>query len=107
MTSFTALILQSRVAFYIFMVASESEETQKRGMVCVYYLLDATNFSSVTGKLRSTMPIHIASLHLCYNDITQYAVTCMGVYALNQRIKVRFRPHFGKACFVFLSHTPF
>lgn len=85
----------SRVAFYIFMVATESEETQKRGMVCVYYLLDATNFSSVTGKLRSTMPVHIASLHLCYNDITQYAVTCMGVYALNPRIKVRFRPHFG------------
>ena len=93
---------QSRVAFYIFMVAAESEEAQKRGMVCVYYLLDATNFSSVTGKLRSTMPIHIASLHLCYNDITQYAVTCMGVYALNPRIKVRFRPHFGKFS---LSHS--
>lgn len=77
------------------MVALESEEAQKRGMVCVYYLLDATNFSSVTGKLRSTMPVHIGSLHLCYNDITQYAVTCMGVYALNHKTKVRFRPHFG------------
>ena len=73
----------------------ESEEAQKVGAVMVYYLLDATNFSSVTGKLRTTMPVHFAALHLCYNDITQYAVTCIGVYSLNHSTKVRFRPHFG------------
>ena len=73
----------------------ESEEAQKVGAVAVYYLLDATNFSSVTGKLRTTMPVHFAALHLCYNDITQYAVTCIGVYSLNHSTKVRFRPHFG------------
>ena len=78
------------------MAAMETVEAQKRGMVCVYYLLDAVNFSSVTGSLRSTMPVHIASLHLCYNDLQQYALVCMGVYALNHQTKVRFRPHYGK-----------
>ena len=77
------------------MVALESEEAQLRGMVCVYYLLDAGHFSSVTGKLRSTIPAHIGCLHLCYNDIAQYALACMRVYSLNHNAKVRFRPHFG------------
>lgn len=87
---------QSRVAFYMFMSMVETEEEQKLGVVCVYYLLDASNLQSVTGKLRSCVPVHFVSLHLCYNDITQYALTCMGVYALSQRTKVRFRPHYGK-----------
>ena len=84
------------MSFYIFLAAMETVEAQKQGMVCVYYLLDAVNFSSVTGNLRSIMPVHIASLHLCYNDLQQYALVCMGVYALNQQTKVRFRPHYGK-----------
>ena len=88
--------VQSRVSFYVFMSVMESLEAQQRGIVAVYYLLDATNFQSVTGKLRTTLPIQFGSIHLCYNDITQYAVTCIGVYSLPNRSKVRFRPHFGK-----------
>eukprot|EP00934_Nitzschia_sp_Nitz4_P002914 Nitzschia sp. Nitz4//scaffold95_size97785//49428//50956//NITZ4_004668-RA/size97785-augustus-gene-0.99-mRNA-1//1//CDS//3329560475//2904//frame0 len=86
----------ARVAFYTFMAMSESEETQQKGVVLIYYLLDADNFSgSFTGKLRASVPLHFASMHLCYNNITQYAVTCLGVYACSPRTKVRTRPHYG------------
>jgi len=85
----------SRVSFYTFMAALESEEAQKVGFVCIYYLLDASNFASVTGKLRATIPVCFAGIHVCYNDITQYARAATGVYALNRQSKVRFRPHYG------------
>lgn len=95
-----------RAQFYILMSAVETVEAQKRGIVMVYYLLDTAGFKSVSSSLRKDLPVHVAALHLCYNEFQHFAMASVGVYMLPSQVKVRYRSHFGKASSITLLLIP-
>jgi hypothetical protein len=90
-----------RVAYYVLMAAMESPTAQTKGICSIWYLLDwgSDQLKSVNGKVRNALPVHFASLHLCYNDTKEFSQACIAIQVLNTRNRVRYRPHFGKILF--------
>jgi hypothetical protein len=87
--------LKRRASFYVLMSAVESPDTQKRGLVAVYYCLDHFNMKSLNDSLRKSVPLHFNSFHVCYNDEKAFAPVWANIRALNTKHRVRYRSHFG------------
>jgi hypothetical protein len=87
--------LKRRASFYVFMSIAESPDAQKRGLVAVYYCLDHFNIISVNDSLRKSVPLHLASIHVCYNDEIEFTPVWVAIRALHTEHRVRYHSHFG------------
>ena len=86
---------QKRATYYMYMASMESTEAQQKGIVVVFYNLDAPHATSVNSALRSALPMNFRSLHLCVNEISTYVTSCAAVCTLSTKHRVRYRLHFG------------
>lgn len=77
------------------MAAMESTEAQLKGIVCIFYLVDQPEPTSVNSVLRSALPINFKGLHLCVNDVAVYVKACAAIYTLSTKNRARYRLHFG------------
>jgi len=77
------------------MAVMQSTEAQQKGIVAVFYNIDAPHAASVNSSLRNALPINFGSLHLCVNEISTYVISCAAIRTLSTRHRVRYRLHFG------------
>ena len=64
-----------KALIYIVLAAAEDEETQKRGLVVVFYFTNAIPllqklYEHQGPRLHDWLPIKVIGLHFCYNDST-------------------------------------
>ena len=90
-----ALLSQKRATFYMYMAAMESTEAQRKGIVLVFYNLNAPRATTFNSGLRAALPMNFRSLHLCVNEISTYVTSCAAVATLSTKHRVRYRVHFG------------
>ena len=84
------------------MNALEDVETQKKGLVCIYY-----NFSypsnmeaelTVKGlKFVQTVPWRTAALHFCSTELLASAIVSFVQFVMGRAGRLRFRAHHGSA----------
>lgn len=89
------------------MAAMESSVAQTKGIVGIFYNVDTPQTTSYNAELRSSLPIVFASLHLCVDDITIYAKACASISRLSMKNRARYRLHFGKSLFYYVSFNKY
>jgi hypothetical protein len=90
------------VAFYEIMNALEDVETQKKGLVCIYYNFHyPSNMEAeltVKGlKFVQTIPWRTAALHFCSTDLLAGACVSLVRFVMGRAGRLRFRAHHGSA----------
>ena len=79
------------------MAALESPEAQVKGLVSIFYAVDAVYGKSVNTELRAALPVRLGSLHVCYNDLGNFTRALGAIsHPTTANMLVRFRAHFGK-----------
>lgn len=73
----------------------ESLESQKRGIVAVYYLLDTPNMQSHNSSISVSIPIHFNATHACSNCTSNATSIGTEVKTVDTKMRVRFRSHLG------------
>jgi hypothetical protein len=82
-------------------VSEESQESQRNGIVLVIFGMgpraqaDRNTLWKLVYILRS-LPIRVASVHFCYDDLEAKAIANLSVVALDRKSRARFRTHYGK-----------
>jgi hypothetical protein len=82
-----------RAGYYVFMSVMESLAEDKKGIVSIFY--KSSQAKSLNNELRNSLPIHFASIHLCCNDISEYAKVTTSIKLLNKHNRARYRLHYG------------
>eukprot|EP00980_Cylindrotheca_fusiformis_P012697 scaffold3103_cov136-Cylindrotheca_fusiformis.AAC.35 len=90
-----------RAKYYVFMSMLESEETQKKGIVVLGYVIgefrDKENRPGL-GKLAmmvNSLPMHMAGFHFCCDDYKQYLMLSALIHLFPKDHAARFRIHYG------------
>jgi hypothetical protein len=84
------------------MTALEDEETQLRGIVCVYYALGPQqrmyrySFASKIPKVAKVLPLRIVALHGCYSDPKLSPFLDVAAFVMEKTLRVRLRFHTGE-----------
>ena len=89
-----------RVFWYGLMVASEEEESQKRGLVFVQVSVGSRSIPDVNSiiniaPLTSVLPIRCSAIHCCIDSLPVAQISAT-MYVLNWHNLARFRYHRGK-----------
>ena len=72
-------------------------EVLTRGVVTVHYAMDTeTPRGSVNSKLRASLPVFIAGIHLCTNNEAEFKAAMKAIKNMPKSTLVRHRSHFGK-----------
>jgi hypothetical protein len=87
-----------RVASYVLQVLSEDEETQKQGLVGLFWPLEPSfTFSSSSHDLIAAMPIRISANHICLDDRQRLgAILGWFILILLPDIRIRTKVHVGE-----------
>ncbi len=88
------------------MTAVEEEETQKRGMVGLFYFVGATSFefdrkvvevnNRLSGLLKC-LPFKFTAMHICFDDPRLSMIKSLLMLTMGRDSRVRLRIHVG-AC---------
>jgi hypothetical protein len=84
------------------MVASEDEETQRKGIVCIIWGTNESPDRLATWKvvrLLQTLPLRYAALHICFTAAQlkmHVAILALFKFACESSIRLRLRTHTGK-----------
>ena len=93
--AFALLDGQLRAAYYMYMSAVETVESQRKRVTVISYTVDNSPRSQF-GNFRQCLPVHLASHHFCYNDPRSYAGGTRTVLLMTRVQRARFRRHYGK-----------
>jgi hypothetical protein len=86
------------------MAAVEEEETQKRGMVGLFYFVGATSFTfdrkvvqvnNLLYGLLNCLPFKFTAVHICFNDPRLNMIKSLIMLTLGRDRRVRLRIHVG------------
>lgn len=86
-----------RARYYLIMSALESEQSQLRGFVAVWYALGNfldKNIRSNQGLLWD-LPVRLDGVHLCADSMKVYALASAAIYRLPRTLRSRTRLHVG------------
>jgi hypothetical protein len=79
----------------------KDEDVQKKGVVALFYHVDVFNNDRrvifQTAKLKHSIPIKLASIHMCYNEPKLRPFLELALTMLNSRDRVRYRSHYGES----------
>jgi hypothetical protein len=93
------ITVRARVQFYLYSLMSRDETVQKLGAVIVISAVGQRTYfqdrAIRMAALLSSVPVKIVALHACYDDPILHPVIRAGAYALERRLIVRLRLHFG------------
>ena len=89
-----------RCQYFVIMRALQSESTQLRGVVSVWYTLGNFKYQNSYGykevfSLRQALPQKKMGVHLCVDEVLQYVIFNFVVKNMPRKEKVRCRVHFG------------
>jgi hypothetical protein len=90
-----------RHIFYVAMLAMWDEETQKKGIVILVYLLGEStikfdpNGAWHIAALGACCPPRISSVHVCVNDSRLYPLIALGLMVAGSYTRLRYRYHRG------------
>jgi hypothetical protein len=92
---------QSKTVAYLFMAAVEDEETQKRGLVTIGYMvgkfIGKTN-SELNKRLARDLewlPVRMTGVHICYDDPKLRAWKPLAMLLMGRHLRLRTRIHDG------------
>lgn len=97
---------QVKIFIYMVMAAVEEEETQKRGMVGLFYFVGATSFmfdrkfvqvNNLLSGLLNCLPCKLTAMHICFNDPRLRMIKALIMLTMGRDRRVRLRVHIG-AC---------
>ena len=95
-----ALMSCLRAQYFFAMKLLESEQTQLRGTISLWYAVG--NFKDATSvgykelySAAKSIPRKKAAVHLCVDDLYQYALVNVIVKLMKGNVRARFRVHFG------------
>lgn len=94
---FKAIENELRGRYYTMMSMLESEETQKEGVVGIYYAMgnpDEAKHGSNTGSLWK-LPLRWASFHGCVSDWQTYCLASVAIYCTPVNLRPKARAHCG------------
>lgn len=92
---------QMRAHYFVTMRALQSEETQLKGVVPIWYVLGDFESQSFTREYTQlleaakALPQRPEALHICVNDMYQYILLSSMIKMLKSKVRVRVRIHFG------------
>eukprot|EP00980_Cylindrotheca_fusiformis_P012693 scaffold3103_cov136-Cylindrotheca_fusiformis.AAC.31 len=92
---------EMRTKYYMLMSMLESEETQKKGILVIFYSLgefrDKENRPGIVelAKMVQTLPLHLAGFHFCCDDYKQYLMMWPVLGVTSTERVARFRHHLG------------
>eukprot|EP00980_Cylindrotheca_fusiformis_P020508 scaffold7564_cov117-Cylindrotheca_fusiformis.AAC.2 len=102
LASFKSVESELRAKFYLFMSAIlESEETQKKGVVVIFYTVgqykdkSKTNTVAMQTKHVLALPYHWGGMQICCDDYGQYVLLRAFFYILPAHYTARVRVHYG------------
>ncbi|CAJ1965481.1 unnamed protein product [Cylindrotheca closterium] len=89
-----------RAQYYVFMKTLQSEESQIRGTVSIWYAIGSLQAKSRKGFFETfvsarALPQKKAAIHLCVDDITQSALANVVVKLMPADMRARMRMHYG------------
>mmetsp|Transcript_4289 Transcript_4289/g.10016 ORF Transcript_4289/g.10016 Transcript_4289/m.10016 type:complete len:471 (+) Transcript_4289:57-1469(+) len=89
-----------RVQYYYIMKALQSEETQLRGTVSIWYGIGNLKIKSRTGLVERftaarSLPQKKAAIHVCCDDAQQFVLSSVMVKVMQANMRARVRLHFG------------
>ena len=95
---------QCRCSFCLYMAASFDEETQKKGVVGIFYNLTSDGYFSPNPRLaraarrtRDATPLFNSSVHFCVDDsVIKRGFAFFANRLLNRNARLRFRLHVGE-----------
>jgi hypothetical protein len=93
--------------WYLFMKAMEEKETQKHGIVCLYYQSGFVigekfhlEFYYKSSIIQKGLPLMIRGFHFCYDSEIFRPIMSAMQLAIGNQNRLRFRSHYGTSCFV-------
>ena len=96
-----------KALIYIVLAAAEDEETQKRGLVVVFYFTNALlpllqkTYEHHGPRLLDWLPIKLIGVHFCYNDsMSRILYALLLLIMMGKERRVRVRVHQGMFPFV-------
>ncbi|CAJ1965483.1 unnamed protein product [Cylindrotheca closterium] len=89
-----------RAQYFVFMKALQSEETQIRGIVSIWYAIGNLHAKSPKGYYEHFMagralPQKRAAIHVCVDDMKQSAFCSIVVKVMPAHMRARVRTHYG------------
>ena len=96
-------LLKTRAVFYLVMVATDDEETQKKG-VCVVVNSVAGEFVEGKTDLRTVisgpwcvraLPQRVCAIHQCFEDPSHRAIVNFSMRFLPPSVRAKVKVHFG------------
>jgi hypothetical protein len=99
--SFKSMNCELRAKFYLFMSLVESEETQKKGSVVIFYTVgrfkEKNNGNNLAqqGKCILSLPHHWASIQICCDDYRQYTILRALFHVMSAHSAARIRVQYG------------
>lgn len=89
-----------RARFYLYMLLCESEESQLKGITFVFHGLVGDGQKTLSRGKLWVLPIHFASIHVCFNHYRDFLQNSFLVYFLPdyfcQRVRVHYVSSFDK-----------
>jgi hypothetical protein len=89
--------------FYSIMAGSDDEDTQKKGIISIMYMLEATEFAPPSPRLgwkaqraRGALPLFNGGFHICVNNGFAHAFGAWFIRLFNKKNRLRFRVHHGE-----------
>ncbi|CAJ1954891.1 unnamed protein product [Cylindrotheca closterium] len=85
-----------RSRYYVLMNMLESEENQRNGIVLVYFgALSQPNQRESNSGLLWDLPVFLAGIHCCFNNLAAYLLISVAVLRLPFALRPRMRVHYG------------
>ena len=100
------LIPKSKFLLYFFYVASDSVESQRKGIVKIFYPVASAEKSifktlpgpddrKIAARLNDAIPIRVVAMHFCVPDTLQFRMFRAIVITSTPNSRFRLKTHFG------------
>lgn len=93
-------INELRQKYFMLMELLRDEDVQLRGVLFLTYVVGERDTSNGAGvrehrELGEALPLHIAAMHFCCSDLSQYILCKIGIRLMRPELTSRLRIHFG------------
>ena len=92
-----------RMKFFMLMDLLKDKEVQLRGVVGLNYAVGSMRDSKEGAgymehiDLTNGIPLHIAAVHFCYSELSEYLICKIAIATMPQKLQSRFRAHMGSS----------
>jgi hypothetical protein len=98
----TTFLMQLRAIWYIAMVATEDIDTQRRGIVLVFYKTGPNQKQNRRAgwrlpRLTFALPGRAVACHFCYDDKKFNPILSLVLLSLKRSLRARVKIHHGKS----------